>query len=1129
MHFRGETYKGPVSSIAIVGAALRFPGAADPASFHELVLAGRRMFRDVPQLAARQEAMPRYGTAPAPPAYLLRAALLDDTIPQSEPALEQAAATAQRSRVAVAAHAKATVSPIGAVSGIGGQAHSAPGITRRHMLAAETAGAALADVPPDGRPTRPGRTGAIIAESREPGGPSVTGWVSHWLGLAPQDSAPPHSCSLRAVAAACALLTADRFDLVLAGGVSVGIDPAWLAYRIQSGAFADDDVRIYDASPTGTLPGEGCGVVALMRAADARTAGLPVYAEIAGWQAANDITAPSDAIRDAYLRAGIDPADVQYVEGHGAATAVDDLAELTALFDVLAPWQYGSGCALGSVAANIGDTGGAAGVAALLKTALAMTAGIVPPTTGCVEPHQLLRAGAAPFRLPSSPEPWPEAFARLAAVNSLGKSGLAGGARSGPVHIVLRRDLESRPPTGPRRRVGRVSEIFARGSMSEIFARGSGGFPSLGAHARPLITPPRPRNPLDSTGFPAAPDSDPRAQADQPHTDQLPARDAGIPGTVAGGNGNETNASGATGETATGKSGIRERLTTDTLTGDWVIAVRGADPEDLAVTLDTLAMTAARLPGTALREFALEMAATPATADLRARAAIVARNPVQLSERARKAAAALRERAVGTSSAGTGAYVSDGASGRIALLFPGLVSTGVEHSAVLSASMATLGVAERLGVRPQLAVGYSFGEIAALAWAGVLTFGEAARLAAYRAEIIQAMPDRGAMARVHASSSVVAGLCSGTSLTVAAHEGPVQHVVAGPTPEIRVLPQRAARQGVVAEVLSITHRLHSPAMLPSAAPMHAVISGLWFSQPRRRLISTVTGLDITDLADPSELITGQLARPALLAEALELACADADLVVLTARDPALARIAGDRDRVPVVQAPLDQRPGTVLPSALAAFFAAGAIDSVLPFLPGGSSVPAQAGGAAGGGVIRSGSSGPEGATDSRPAADPDQPEANQAEANQAEADRDPSAAERGPSAEGRGAADGPGEDGEDPAADLGGAAPAPEPDQPTADGDRPAGDLGAAESPSDDHGDPGATEDPADDPGTAESSGEDGGEPDAAEDSGEPDAAESSAEPAEKQAQPKTAGTRTPPRTVRSQPKSKPSRRQRRA
>src|SRR5262249_23555731 len=154
------------------------------------------------------------------------------------------------------------------------------------------------------------------------------------------------------------------------------------------------------------------------------------------------------------------------------------------------------------------------------------------------------------------------------------------------------------------------------------------------------------------------------------------------------------------------------------------------------------------------------------------------------------------------------------------------------------------------------------------------------------------------------------------------HEGPAQHVVAGPVSDIRELPQRAAAQAVDTEVLSVTHALHSPAMLRATAPMRSVVDGLRFAAPRRRLISTVTGLDVTGSAGPARLVAEQLARPALLAQSLALACADADLILLTARDPVLARIAGDWDRALVVQAPLDHRPGTVVPSALAALFAA---------------------------------------------------------------------------------------------------------------------------------------------------------------------------------------------------------------
>jgi len=155
----------------------------------------------------------------------------------------------------------------------------------------------------------------------------------------------------------------------------------------------------------------------------------------------------------AYLRAGIDPADIQFVEGHGAASATEDLAELSALLEVLGPHgTTGGRCALGSVSANIGDMRAAAGIAALLKTAFAMTDDVIPPSTGCVRPNPLLEGKTAPFRLPAAPEQWPQTPVQLAAVNTLGAAAYPDGPRTGPVHVVLRRerDLTRRP--GRRRK-----------------------------------------------------------------------------------------------------------------------------------------------------------------------------------------------------------------------------------------------------------------------------------------------------------------------------------------------------------------------------------------------------------------------------------------------------------------------------------------------------------------------------------------------------------------------------------------------------------------------------------------------------------------------------------------------------
>jgi hypothetical protein len=476
MYFQDQVTNAPVSPVAIVGAALRFPGARDPASYHDLTVAGARMFRELARTAVDPGPAHANGTGPlfSLDGVPLRAALLDG---------DQHSAGSSASL-------------------------TADGVTTRRALAAEVTAAALADIPEPGR-VAPGRTGVIMADSPDPGAPEAGEWVRARIGLTGAEVASGGTdrdsldgislpCSLRAVAAACEALNAGEFDLVLAGGVSTGIDLARLSHRARAGGLARGDVCIYDASPSGTLPGEGCGVVALMRAGDARSAGLPAYAEIAGWHAAASASLDPCTVRSAYLRAGIDPADVQYVEGHGAATAGDDLAELDVLAEVLGPRHAGAAgrCALGAVPANIGDTGSAAGIAALLKVAVAMTACMIPPSTGCVRPHRLLAADTTPFRLPLAAEPWPGGAVQVAAVNSLGVAAHPGGARSGAVHIVLRREQQTGHRTGRRRRTASARhDVITPVVPAQRSAPALGGTHRIaGAHA----VPPRPREPSDA-------------------------------------------------------------------------------------------------------------------------------------------------------------------------------------------------------------------------------------------------------------------------------------------------------------------------------------------------------------------------------------------------------------------------------------------------------------------------------------------------------------------------------------------------------------------------------------------------------------------------------------------------------
>jgi 3-oxoacyl-(acyl-carrier-protein) synthase len=180
-------------------------------------------------------------------------------------------------------------------------------------LAAEMTALALADA---GLREAAGnsRTGMIIASSV----PGLGDLVSGQLGFGASGPFPPaaRTSSLHAVAAATAALQTGQLDLAIAGGAELGLDPVWLTLRARAGTLGTDEMRVYAADPAGLLPGEGCGVVILVRSADARAAGVPVYAEIAGWSAVPagpaDLAGP--ALEQAYERAGTDPADIQYIE-----------------------------------------------------------------------------------------------------------------------------------------------------------------------------------------------------------------------------------------------------------------------------------------------------------------------------------------------------------------------------------------------------------------------------------------------------------------------------------------------------------------------------------------------------------------------------------------------------------------------------------------------------------------------------------------------------------------------------------------------------------------------------------------------------------------------------------------------
>jgi enediyne polyketide synthase len=370
-----------------------------------------------------------------------------------------------------------------------------------------------------------------------------------------------------------------------------------------------------------------------------------------------------------------------------------------------------------------------------------------------------------------------------------------------------------------------------------------------------------------------------------------------------------------------------------------IFALCGTEPAAVAATLDVIASSAAELTVGDLRGLAGNLAAAverAAERGARVRVAVAAATPGQLAGGARRAASQLRAGTPGRVVLEPGISLSAGASGQIVVVFPGLAATGAAHAALLASSLGALTTLGRLGVTPAAAVGYSLGEIAGLVWAGCLPPAEAARLAGLHSRILQGCASpAAATARVAADTTLARQLCSQDGLDIAAYETPGLHLLTGPSDGIRSLVRRCAAAGIRVEVLAGTSGLHSPALARCAAPLRTVLEAIPLAPPRRRLVSTVTGQPLSAADDISELLTGQLTRPVLFAQAMAVAADAADLIVVAGAQPSLTAIAALAGGQPAVALPPPSTMATTQTAAaelVTALFVAGAIDDLSPFL-----------------------------------------------------------------------------------------------------------------------------------------------------------------------------------------------------
>ncbi|WP_197686222.1 type I polyketide synthase [Actinoplanes derwentensis] len=285
---------------------------------------------------------------------------------------------------------------------------------------------------------------------------------------------------LLAVDAAVRELTSGRCDAVLAGAVHVCHDPTlWSVFTQLRALSPSERIRPFDRRADGTLMAEGTGVVVLKRYADAIRAGDRVYAVVRGVGVASDgraasLVSPSAdgqvlAVQRAWAAAGLDPATpdaVGLIEAHGTATPVGDSVELTTLSRVFG--TDGPPIGVGTVKSMIGHAMPAAGMAGLIKAALAVHHGILPPTLHVDEPHPAFQNTRC--RPQTETTPWPSDTPRRAGVNAFGFGGIN-------AHIVLEAVASSAaiPPASVPAGTGLGTGFGGAGAGAGAGASGGGG------------------------------------------------------------------------------------------------------------------------------------------------------------------------------------------------------------------------------------------------------------------------------------------------------------------------------------------------------------------------------------------------------------------------------------------------------------------------------------------------------------------------------------------------------------------------------------------------------------------------------------------------------------------------------
>ncbi|WP_405159708.1 SDR family oxidoreductase [Nocardia sp. NBC_01499] len=628
--------------------------------------------------------------------------------------------------------------------------------------------------------------------------------------------------SLAAISASVNALSLGQADLMFTGGVDALNTPSMYVCFSKTPALSPTgDCRPFSADADGTLLGEGVGMVALKRLADAEAAGDRIYAVIRGIGSSSDgrgkaIYAPAPdgqmrALRRAYTAAGYQPGTVELVEAHGTGTKAGDIAEFAALREVFAAAEPDARnwCALGSIKSQIGHTKAASGAASIIKTALALQHSVFPPSIKVDRPNPALDIETSPFYLSTAARPWVRSAdqPRRASLSSFGFGG-------SNFHATL----EEYRPSGS----GRSAPIRAV-SAAELVLCSADTTDELAARTEELLS--------ADTRLPEIAHTS-RRQFD-------PAKPIRLAVVAA--------------EVSDLRRHLRQTLAAVTRTPQRSFATGGVSYEFGAADPGPIAFV---FPGQGAQYSGMG-------ADL---------------AMAFPAARAVWDRVAGLDFGDTPLH-------EIVFPRPSIdAETLSRHEATLTDtrwaqpalaahSLSLLAVLGQFGVSAQHVAGHSVGELVALHAAGVLDETDLLRLARRRGELIAATESGGAMLAVSADRDRVADAITRAGL-VDAWPANLNHrrqtVVSGTESAIATLEQAFAVAGVTCRRLAVSTGFHSPLVSSAVAPLREFLDTLTIAAPQARVYANADAQRYpSEPAAIAERVARHVAAPVRFADEVE--------------------------------------------------------------------------------------------------------------------------------------------------------------------------------------------------------------------------------------------------------------------